>query len=93
MGRMSNPVRQLILTTVTNKPGIKATELVVEVMMLLSESGSTLPERGSGEGIVNTLNDLVSEQEVVEVEYVLPTMTYRVKSLYFPKGTKVKLVT
>lgn len=42
--------------------------------------------------IVVFINDLVKEGEIVEVEYELPSMSYRAKSLYFPKGTTIRLV-
>ena len=35
------------------------------------------------------LEKLIEEGEIVEICYILPHMDYRLKSIYFPKGTKV----
>lgn len=36
----------------------------------------------------DTLQFLPDTGEIIEIEYVIPHMSYRVKSLYFPIGTK-----
>lgn len=36
------------------------------------------------------LEKLVDEGSLIEVEYVLPTMDYRTKSILFPKGTDIE---
>lgn len=41
--------------------------------------------------ITDTLEALVQEGKIVEVEYVLPQANYRCKSIYFPRGTEVRL--
>lgn len=79
---------QLIIELVSNKPGIKGTELVTEVVSAYYKSELVSPT-GSDETTIESINHLVKKGELVEVEYVLPTMTYRVKSLYFPKGTEI----
>lgn len=45
----------------------------------------------SAKDITDTLEQLVQQGKIIEVEYVLPSMNYRVKSIYFPKGTEVRL--
>ncbi len=35
------------------------------------------------------LEELISQEEIVEVKYVLPEFKNTVKSIYFPKGTKL----
>lgn len=45
----------------------------------------------SNKDIVDSLEELVRLGRIVEVEYTLPKMDYRVKSIYFPAGTKVSL--
>lgn len=39
-----------------------------------------------------SLCDLLNTREVIEIEYILPQMDYRIKSMYFPKGTQFKFV-
>jgi hypothetical protein len=79
--------QDVITYLVNNKPAIKGTELVTEIITTLFENG--LNDDTSDP--VNILNQMVKDKEIVEVEYVLPNMEYRVKSLYFPKGTTVPL--
>ena len=80
---MDNPVKQAIREIVEARQGCKATELVVflteehpELLVMLGET----PE---------AIEELVHEGELVEVEYVLPTMDYRVKGFLLPRGSQV----
>lgn len=65
-----------IITTVDAKPGISGVALGV------------LITKGTHDGFQVILDDLVRRRELVEFEFTLPTSDYRVRSLYFPKGTK-----
>ena len=82
--------KKIITDLVESNPGIKGPDLIVQCITKMHEQGN-LESHGDVD-IINVINDLVKEGEVVEVEYVLPSMAYRVKSLYFPKGTEVTLV-
>lgn len=72
-------VNTKITEFVGKHPGCTAIEMVVGV--------------GFGEDfavdIPVVLETLINEGSLVEVEYVVPLMTYRVKSLLFPKGTNI----
>lgn len=35
----------------------------------------------------DALNPLIKDGEVIELEYVVPSSDYRIKSILFPKGT------
>jgi len=37
----------------------------------------------------DVLNELVKNGDIIEMCYTLPQMDYRIKSLYFPKGTTI----
>ncbi len=76
-------LREAIINIVESKQGCKATEIAP----LLAKSFPELIEE-LGEAI-NIVDDLIRHGELVEVEYILPTMDYRVKSILFPKGTKI----
>ena len=41
--------------------------------------------------IVETINIWVQNKDILEVEYVLPSMSYRTKSFYFCKGTEFRI--
>lgn len=76
-------LRDAILNTVNSHQGIKGVELVLNVM------GSVGPVMFDDREYMLELSRLLDSGQIVEVEYTLPTMDYRIKSLYFPKGTKV----
>lgn len=78
LGRDEN-LEKLLVELITGFQGCKATELIVRVV----SKDHKIP----GEKILSTLERLVKDQKIIEVEYVLPDMDYRCKSLYFPLGT------
>jgi len=38
------------------------------------------------------LDALVTNGEIIEIEYTVPTMNYRVKSMYFPAGSEITIL-
>ncbi len=78
-------IKDLVSKTVNEHQGIKATELVVLVVQQCSE----FPFKH--EEFENAVSELVEEGEIVELEYTLPSMDYRVKSYYLPKGTVIEV--
>lgn len=70
-----------ILNKINLRGGIKATELVLEVM------GEINPNKWEGDLFQEIVNEMIKEGHIIELEYILPNMDYRVKSIYFPKGT------
>jgi hypothetical protein len=78
---MNYDYRSGILRFINAHSGVKGVELVMLIL------GDTNPSNISIEAYHYELANLVKEGEIVEVEYTLPSMDYRVKSIYFPKGT------
>lgn len=74
-------VKELIVQKINDHQGIKATELVVNIISEFGEIESNDYD--------NALAELINDKEIIEVEYTLPSMDYRVKSLYFPKETVI----
>lgn len=72
-------MKEEIVELVNDFGPIKATELVVR---LIEKQGFT-----QNSLITDILNELVKNGDIIEVSYILPSMTYREKVLYFPKGT------
>ena len=68
-------MKEKVIELVNDFGPIKATELVVRLIDI------------QGTNITDILDELVKNGDIIEVEYTLPQMDYRVKSLYFPKGT------
>jgi hypothetical protein len=75
-------LREAILISVNARQGINGVDLVLNCMGLVHPFFED-------KDYTFELAELVSSGEIVELEYILPTMTYRLKSLYFPKGTKL----
>jgi len=79
-----NELQQVIIDTVTRLQGCKMTQLVCEIPQhILTKYES--------EDVMATIDQLVAIGEIIEIEYILPQMDYRVKSFLLPKDTKVNL--
>jgi hypothetical protein len=76
-------LRKAIIEMVEEEQGVKATELVPQIAIRHPELIIVLNE------MPDVLEQLVHEGELVEVEYILHTMSYKSKSWYLPKGTEV----
>jgi len=72
--------KDAILKVVESHPGIHGVLLVVDVIELI---GPTF----IGSEYETTIQKLIDDEEITELEYILPRMSYRIKSLYFPKET------
>ena len=77
------PLQEFIIRMVEDKGPIKGVDLALEVA---KHQHGVNPD-----DITGALSDLVECGEIVEVEYILERMNYRVKSIYFPSGTKAKV--
>lgn len=73
--------KESIIQIVNNHQGIKGTELAIQV---ISEHLNISPD-----DFDSALAECIKNGDIVEVEYTLPMMDYRVKSLYFPKETVI----
>lgn len=79
--------RELVRNIVEESTGIKAVELATAVVWAIEEK-----ERKQNYDIwKDALDPLIEAGEIVELEYVLPTMDYRIKSIFFPKGTTFEM--
>jgi len=73
--------KEIIKTKIDNSTGIKGVELSLAVMDVVN------PAIFKFEEYWNAITELVESGEVMELEFVLPQIDYRTKSIYFPKGT------
>lgn len=80
-------LQEITKAFVASEGPIKATELAV--LVASSEEGSRI---NRADHISDVIDQLVWAGEIIEVEYVLPHMNYRCKSMLFPAGTKVRIV-
>jgi hypothetical protein len=72
-----------ILAVVNDGP-IKGVDLALEVA---SKVRDITPD-----DVHQSIDRLIKEHKILEVEYVLPSMDYRAKSLYFPQGTQIRVL-
>jgi hypothetical protein len=78
---IGNTLTEQIVNTVKLRAGIKAVDLVLAVMEFTNPVMLVQHEYESA------LAEAIASGEIIEVDYVLPEMDYRTKSIYFPKGT------
>ena len=80
-------IKTLIRNAIQESYGIKATELISAVLPKCIAIAS-LPDVD----LVSLINEMVTDKEIVELEVILPSCNYRVKSMYFPAGTGISVV-
>lgn len=74
-----------VVEIVKENPGIKSTELAAKLTIKKCENSLKV----EGHEIVKAIDEAVTEGLILEIEYVLPSMPYRIKSVYFPANTKL----
>ncbi len=79
-------LKVFIVKKVTEANGIKGTQLVADIAI---EPG--IRECLGTHEIPDLLDELVSEGSIVEIEFIVPRMTYKIKSFYLPKGSEITI--
>lgn len=74
-----------VVEIVKENPGIKSTELATKLTIKKCENSLKV----EGHEIVKAIDEAVTEGLILEIEYVLPSMPYRITSVYFPTNTKL----
>lgn len=74
-------MKETILHMVNTHQGLKGVELAVKVMSVMD------PVMFSHSVFTVAVSELVRDGELIEIEYTLPQMEYRLKSFFLPKGT------
>lgn len=77
-------MRESILAVVNTRQGVRSVELAMNVMSEIN------PVKFNTEEFHLELENLVKNGEIFELNYTLPGMEYRTKSIYFPRGTKIQ---
>lgn len=70
-----------IVNTVNLRPGIRNVDLVMQVMEF------TNPVLFLEDQYQSALKEAIDSGQIIEIDFVVPSQDYRVKSVYFPKGT------
>jgi hypothetical protein len=84
---MSKTWEEVVEDAVKQRPGIHGPYLAGEAITRMHDEKLDLPEID----FANLLEEMVKQKRLIEVEYVLPDMDYRIKSLYFPVGTEIRV--
>ena len=66
-----------VLEIVKENPGIKSAELAVKLTIKKCENNLKV----EGSEIVKAIDDAAKEGLILEMEYILPSMPYRIKSV------------
>lgn len=74
-------IKDVINKVVNDHQGINTIDHALEVSRQVSEM----------DDFEKSLMELIEEGEIVELEYTLPSMDYRVKNLYLPKNTMIQV--
>lgn len=65
--------------------GVKATEMITKLM-------DVRPDVFGNMNIPELMEELVRENKIVEIEYVLPSLNFRIKSFFLPAGTEIQSI-
>ena len=64
---------------------------VIKVMELLALLPKRIHKDNTSDQLLAAIAHLVDTKKLVEIEYIVPVMDYRVKSILFPGGTKINI--
>jgi len=74
--------KERLLEKIVGLQRLKGTEICSIPELVIDLQGFDIPE---------LLNEMVKEGQIMEIEYVLPEMNWRVKSFYLPAGTEARI--
>lgn len=91
MGSNVMIIEDKIIEIVKDYPGINRVSLVVKLYQRMNglDQSQLLEEDFS---IEQLLDRMVKNNSIISIEYSTPNMDYRIKSIYFPKGSQLKIV-
>jgi len=84
--------KTIILEMIKDNPGIKATEMATDLAIKTFDKLDRYQKDTIFLDIDEIIRKLIYDGEIIEIEYVLKSLDYRIKSLYFPKGTSHEVI-
>jgi hypothetical protein len=81
--QMTDTYRKAVTEIVNNHNGISAVPLALKTMESIN------PQKFSKERYDEMIQILLTEGEIIELEFEVPSQPNRLKSIFFPKGTKI----
>jgi len=76
-------IKDIIIDLIERRQGMKGVDFALEI-------GRVFPDI-DGKKVLDTLTKMAEAGDIIEVEYILPSMKYRVKSFYLPKDTELRI--
>ena len=73
---------KMVLKRTNEKQGWKITEAVADKILV----ELAIKEK---EDLMKVIEELVKYEKLIEIEYILPNLEYRIKSFLLPKETKI----
>lgn len=86
--------KKLMVRAVTERQGLKLLDLLTQILdedFVTDEQRRSLMKQEEYH-LPDLISELVSEGELVEVEYSLKNLPYRAKSFLLPKETQVRVI-
>lgn len=81
-------LRQAVLEIVEEHGAIKGTDLALK---MADQHRDLMDGPAKLDAYMAELEAMVKDNELIEVEYTTPQVSYRTKSIYMPKGTILRI--
>lgn len=89
-------INDTIVNYICEKIAIKLVQIVSDLVYLLAMINKNIINYNNDLNIdltdfniVDLINNLIKENKIVEIEYIVPDMNYRIKSILLPANTKI----
>ncbi len=79
-------LEKIILNIVSEEQGIKELALITKIIQTYHSNGLSFP---SSDDIIKAFENMTKCGDIVGVNYILPMYRNKLKTMYFPKGTKI----
>jgi hypothetical protein len=93
-------IRQHFLDVMADHTGLKATELTAKVTEAVYTNAQefnsgdiNLPVTKISDKIIEVMNAMIESGDIIEIDYAVPTMDWRIKSFLLPKDSKIIHIT
>lgn len=92
MTSQAEKISHHFLDIINDSTGLKVTELVTKVTIGIHEDTEINP-KPTGDEVVAMVNKLIKSGQIIEIDYTVPTMDWRIKSFLLPKDSKIVSIT
>jgi hypothetical protein len=79
-------LKEKLEEVINGSTGIKAIELVCNISEFIHTN------KYDSKQIDLALEELLADEKICELEFIIPKLDYKIKSIYFPRGTKANKI-